>query len=151
MYEIFPDGRVRADTADEVFAMWSRMRKPVVETSDSKPNIEVSNPSCAEDAWSIFVKMLSAGWLAPHQHILSTLKKQDGPIDRDSFRALLGPMFRSNNVVGGMLAGISRHARKAGLDLGTIIIREGTTYRPGSLLRERALPWDDTAQITYSV
>lgn len=138
-YEILPDGRVRADTADEVFAVWSKLKKPVVDGET-----EGFKPSCVEDSWRIFMMSLSKAWCAPHQHLLSVLKKQDSPINRDAFRELLGAMFRSNNVLGGMLAGISRHAHKAGLDLATIVIVEGKTYRPGPLLRERALPWDET-------
>ncbi|TKD12369.1 hypothetical protein [Polyangium fumosum] len=152
-YEIFPDGRVRADSADEVFALWSKLKKPVAETSDSKPNIEVfekpeslvSRPSCIEDSWGILMRMLSEEWLASHRHVLSTLKKLERPLTRDAFREALGPGYRSNNVVGGTLSGISRHARKAGLDLATIVITVGNTYRPGPLLRERPLPWDDAA------
>jgi hypothetical protein len=135
-YEIFPDGRVRADTADEIINLWSRLKKPAVET-------EVSKPNCIQDSWSILMRMLSAEWLAAHRHLLSTLKKQETPIERDAFRRELGPAYTSNNVVGGTIAGISRHAKKAGLDLATIVIRDGVTYRPGPLLREQALPWDD--------
>jgi hypothetical protein len=136
-YEIFPDGRVRADNPNDVLALWMKMKAPA--------EIEVSKPRCTQDSWSIFTKMLHEPWLTPHQHILATLKKQDGAIDRDAFRELLGPMFRSNNVVGGLIGGIGRYARRAGLDLETIIIREGRSYRPGPLLREWALPWEDAA------
>jgi hypothetical protein len=152
-YEIHPDGSVRADTADEVVAVWSKLKKPLVETRVSKqsapvsmkPCIEVSKPSCVEDSWSIFTKALSAEWHVNQRHVLSTLKKQGAPIHRDAFIQALGPVFRTINVVGGTVAGISKQARKAGLDLATIVIREGMTYRPGPLLRERPLPWDDAA------
>ncbi|MGK3964992.1 hypothetical protein WMF01_30910 [Sorangium sp. So ce1667] len=135
-YEIFPDGRVRADTADEIISLWSKLREPAVET-------EAPRPSSAQDSWSILMRMLSADWYASQRHLLSILKKQDAPIDRDAFRQELGPAFRSNNVIGGTIAGLKKTAKKAGLDLETIIIRDGATYRPGPLLREQTLPWDD--------
>jgi hypothetical protein len=135
-YEIFPDGRVRADTADEIINLWSKLKRPAA-------NTEVVTPSCIQDSWSIFIKMLSVEWQSSQRHLLSTLKKQAGPIDRDAFRAALGPTYRSNNVVGGTIAGLGKTAKKAGLDLATIIVLEGRTYRPGPLLREQALPWDD--------
>jgi len=77
------------------------------------------------------------------RHVLSTLKTQAKPIHRDAFIQALGPQFKTINVVGGTVAGISKQASKAGLDLATIVIREGVMYRPGPLLRERPLPWDD--------
>jgi len=68
-YEIFPDGRVRADTPDEIINLWAKLKKPATETTVSQPNTEilkkpeteVSRPSCI-DSWNIFTKALSAPW-----------------------------------------------------------------------------------------
>lgn len=136
MYEIYPDGRVRTDTADDVLALWMRMQAPA--------ETKVSRPNSVEDSWDILMRTLSQPWFEPHKRILTVLKRQESSIDRNAFRALLGTAFTSNNVVGGTIGGIGRYARQAGLDRETIIIHEGTTYRPGPLLREHSLPWDES-------
>jgi hypothetical protein len=142
-YEIHPDGRVRADTPDEVAALWALMKPSKATVSDNMreppPPAPGAPKSIAGDKWDILMKLLSETWQRDMRTILSTVKSLDQEVARYDLCELLG---YSSSVLGGKMGGLVKNCRKAGLDPDTVIIRTAKTYRPGPLLREYDLPWD---------